>query len=81
MTTNDEFPFDTFNQLLSNKRNHRKKRATLFGYVKGVHGDVVTDWVDRNVVPYYKGTWASIKRVGSVEEYKSTISFKDRRFA
>jgi arsenite oxidase large subunit len=46
-----------------------------------VHGDVVTDWVDRNVVPYYKGTWASIKRIGSVEEYKSTISFKDRRFA
>ena len=53
----------------------------LFGYVKGVHGDVVTDWVDRNVVPYYKGTWASIKRVGSVEDYKSSISFKDRRFA
>jgi arsenite oxidase large subunit len=51
----------------------------LFGYVKGVHGDVVTDWVDRNVVPYYKGTWASIKRVGSVDEYKSTVSFKDRR--
>lgn len=30
----------------------------LFGYIKGVHGDVVTDWTDRNVVPYYKGTWA-----------------------
>jgi len=51
----------------------------LFGYVKGVHGDVVTDWTDRNVVPYYKGTWASIKRVGSVDEYKSSVSFKDRR--
>jgi arsenite oxidase large subunit len=51
----------------------------LFGYVKGVHGHVVTDWTDRNVVPYYKGTWASIKRVGSVDEYKASVSFKDRR--
>lgn len=53
----------------------------LFGYIKGVHGDVVTNWVDRNVVPYYKGTWGSIRRVGSVDDYKSTISLKDRRFA
>lgn len=34
----------------------------LFGYIKGVHGDVVTNWVDRNVVPYCKGTWGRIKR-------------------
>ena len=53
----------------------------LFGYIKGVHGDVVTSWVDRNVVPYYKGTWASIKRVGSVDDWKQNISFKERRFA
>lgn len=53
----------------------------LFGYIKGVHGDVVTSWVDRNVVPYYKGTWGSIRRVGTVEDYKKTVSFKDRRFA
>ncbi|MCI4440881.1 arsenate reductase (azurin) large subunit [Tibeticola sp.] len=53
----------------------------LFGYIKGVHGDVVTPWVDRNVVPYYKGTWGSIRRVGTVDEYRATISFKDRRYA
>ena len=52
----------------------------LFGYVKGVHGDVVTPWVDRNVIPYYKGTWGSIKRVGPVEDWQESISFKDRRF-
>ena len=28
----------------------------LSGYIRGVHGDVVSPWVDRNVVPYYKGT-------------------------
>jgi arsenite oxidase large subunit len=42
---------------------------------------VTSPWVDRNVVPYYKGTWASIKRVGSVDDWKQSISFKERRFA
>lgn len=53
----------------------------LFGYTKGVAGDVVTPWVDRNVVPYYKGTWASVQRIGSVEDWKESISFKERRYA
>ena len=53
----------------------------LFGYIRGVAGDVTSPWVDRNVVPYYKGTWASIKRVGSVDDWKQTISYKERRFA
>ena len=53
----------------------------LFGYVKGVHGDIVTPWTDRNIIPYYKGTWASIRRVGSVETWKESISYKDRRYA
>lgn len=53
----------------------------LFGYIKGVAGDVVTEWVDRNVVPYYKGTWASVKKVGTVETWRRTISFKERRYA
>ena len=53
----------------------------LFGYIRGVAGDVTSPWVDRNVVPYYKGTWASIKRVGSVDDWKQSISFKERRFA
>jgi arsenite oxidase large subunit len=51
----------------------------LFGYIKGVHGHVVTSWVDRNVVPYYKGTWGDIRRVGTVDEWKRTVSLKDRR--
>jgi arsenite oxidase large subunit len=35
--------------------------------------------VDRNVVPYYKGTWGDIRRVGTVDEWKRTVSLKDRR--
>ena len=50
----------------------------LFGYVNGVQGDVTTEWTDRNVVPYYKGTWASIRKIGSIEQYKKTVSFKRR---
>jgi arsenite oxidase large subunit len=53
----------------------------LFGYIRGVASDVTSPWVDRNVVPYYRGTWASIKRVGSVDDSKRTISYKERRFA
>jgi len=53
----------------------------LFGYIRGVAGDVTSPWVDRNVVPYYKGTWATLRRVGSVEDWKQTISFKERRFS
>jgi arsenite oxidase large subunit len=52
----------------------------VFGYVKGIVGDVTTEWTDRNVVPYYKGTWASIRRVGSIEDYKRTVSTKRRAF-
>ncbi|MBA2672377.1 arsenate reductase (azurin) large subunit [Ramlibacter sp.] len=53
----------------------------LFGYFRGVAGNVTTPWVDRNVVPYYKGTWASIRRVGSMEEWKQHVSLKERRFS
>jgi len=52
----------------------------LFGYVNGIQGDVTTDWTDRNIIPYYKGTWADIKRVGSIDEYQKSVSFKNRSY-
>lgn len=52
----------------------------MFGYFNGNVGDVVTDWTDRNVIPYYKGTWAGIRKVSSMQEYKKTVSFKRRRY-
>ena len=58
-----------------------KQTFMLFGYVKGVAGDVTTEWVDRNVIPYYKGTYANIKRVGSMSDFKRTVSFRRRAFA
>jgi arsenite oxidase large subunit len=46
----------------------------LFGYFNGIAGHVTSDWTDRNIIPYYKGAWASIRRVGSLEDYKATVS-------
>lgn len=51
-----------------------------FGWYNGVVGDVVTNWTDRNIIPYYKGTWADIRRIGGGEQYRKIASFKSRRF-
>ncbi|QGA50925.1 arsenate reductase (azurin) large subunit [Pseudomonas brassicacearum] len=59
----------------------RNQTFMQFGHFNGVMGDLTTPWTDRNVVPYYKGTWASIRRIGKVDEFKETISFKTRRFS
>ncbi|MBT2297607.1 arsenate reductase (azurin) large subunit [Pseudomonas fluorescens] len=53
----------------------------LFGYPNGIQGDVVSEWTDRNVIPYYKGAWANIRKIGENEEYKRTVSFKSRRYS
>ena len=58
----------------------RNQVFMMFGHFNGVMGEVTTDAVDRNLVPYYKGTWADIRRTGTLEEYKRTVSFKSRRF-
>lgn len=52
----------------------------MFAYPNGIAGDLTTDWTDQNVVPYYKGAWADLRRVGTLEEYKNTVSFKSRRY-
>jgi arsenite oxidase large subunit len=43
-------------------------------------GNVTTNWTDRSIIPYYKGTWASIRRVGTIPDHKKEISFKSRRY-
>ena len=77
--------FNDFGSTYAMAHPHKAIKAgqtfMLFGYIRGVAGDVTSPWVDRNVVPYYKGTWASSKRVGSVDDWKQSISYKERRFA
>jgi len=50
-----------------------------FGHYNGIHGDVTTEAVDRNVVPYYKGAWANLRKA-TRGDYQSTVSFKSRRY-
>jgi len=51
----------------------------MFGHYNGVMDDVTTNAVDRNLVPYYKGPWADIRKAGTLEDYKRGVSFKRRR--
>lgn len=59
------------------KRNHTFMQ---FGWFNGIAGDVVTDWTDRNYIPYYKGTWADIRRIGGGDHFREGTSFKSRRY-
>ena len=52
-----------------------------FGWYNGIVGDVVTEWTDRNIIPYYKGTWANLRRIGGADDWQKTVSFKRRRYA
>ncbi len=56
----------------------RGQTFMLFGQAKGIAGDLTSDWTDRNVIPYYKGAWASLQRVGSIDDYHLHTSFKRR---
>ena len=51
-----------------------------FGWFNGIAGDVVTDWTDRHYIPYYKGTWANIRRIGGGDHFREATSFKSRRY-
>jgi arsenite oxidase large subunit len=52
----------------------------VFAQPNGLVGDLTTAWTDRNLIPYYKGTWASVRRVASGAEYRRTMSMKRRSF-
>jgi arsenite oxidase large subunit len=59
------------------KRSHTFMQ---FGWYNGIVGDAVTNWTDRNIIPYYKGTWADIRRIGGGGHYRKIASFKSRRY-
>jgi len=61
------------------KRGHT---FMLFGQPRGVMGNLVTDHVDpTTTIPYYKGTWAAIRRIGSRPEIQRTVSFAPQNVA
>jgi arsenite oxidase large subunit len=55
------------------KRGHT---FMLFGQPRGAAGDLVSDHVDpATTIPYYKGAWADVRRIGPQPEIAKTVSF------
>ncbi|SBP86353.1 Arsenite oxidase subunit AioA (fragment) [Thiomonas delicata] len=52
----------------------------VFGAPKGVVGSVVTTATDVHFLEYHKGTWADIRRVGSMPDWQRTVSTKSRMY-
>lgn len=54
----------------------------LFGQPRGAAGDLVSDHVDPDTtIPWYKGVWADIRRIGPVPDLSKTVSFKPTNVA
>ena len=48
----------------------------LFGHPRGSVGDLISDHVDsKTTIPYYKGAWANIRRVGPKPDVAQDLSF------
>jgi len=48
----------------------------LFGHPRGSVGDLISDHVDsKTTIPYYKGAWANIRRIGPKPEVARDLSF------
>jgi arsenite oxidase large subunit len=61
------------------KRGHT---FMLFGQPRGAVGDLVSDHVDpATTIPYYKGAWADVKRIGPQPEIASAVTFLPQNIA
>ncbi|MBI1384369.1 MAG: arsenate reductase (azurin) large subunit [Rhizobiales bacterium] len=61
------------------KRGHA---FMVFGQPRGAAGDLISDHVDpATTIPYYKGVWADIRRVGRIPELIKTVSFLPQNVA
>ena len=48
----------------------------LFGHPRGSVGDLISDHVDpKTTIPYYKGVWADIRRIGPKPDFAKDLSF------
>ena len=53
----------------------------VFGAPKGVQGSVTSTAMDAHFLPYYKGSWGNIRRIGSMPDWQRTVSTKSRLYA
>lgn len=71
----------TYAMAYLEKPTKKDQTFMLFGYFNGIQGDVTTEATDCNVVPYYKGTWVNLRRVGTMKECEQTMSVKSRSYS
>ncbi|MCL4765847.1 MAG: arsenate reductase (azurin) large subunit [Hyphomicrobiaceae bacterium] len=61
------------------KRGHT---FLIFGQPRGAAGELVSDHVDpATTIPYYKGAWADVRRIGPRPELSKTVSFLPQNVA
>ena len=54
----------------------------LFGQPRGAIGKLILDHVDPDTtIPWYKGVWADVRRIGQSPDLSKNISFKPTNFA
>jgi arsenite oxidase large subunit len=58
----------------------RKETFMLFGFPAGVQGNVVSKGVNEFIIPNYKQTWASIRRIAAAPEVARHLSFKSQEY-
>lgn len=58
----------------------REHTFMVFGTPKGIQGSVTSTATDAHFVPYYKGSWANIRRVGSMPDWQRSVSTKSRLY-
>jgi len=59
----------------------RKQTFMLFAYPTGVQGNVVSPGVNEFIIPNYKQTWASIRKVADTPEGVRHMTFKSQEYA
>jgi arsenite oxidase large subunit len=52
----------------------------LFAYPKGVQGNVVSAGVNEFVIPNYKQTWASIRKLADAPAATRHLTFKSQEY-
>jgi arsenite oxidase large subunit len=52
----------------------------VFAHYNGNVGNLITPWTDRNEIPWYKGTWASIRLLSKQPSSSINLSAKSRSF-
>jgi len=61
------------------KRGHT---FMLFGHPAGSVGNLVSDHVDPDTtIPYYKGVWADVQRIGTMPQWRDRMTFLPRNVA